>query len=98
MQSIEVKNFKKICDEIRYEMRDGKLRLVEFLLQGSPVMDEFKKFLTGLDAKQIYDKAPFMTINPAITTILKDFAAHVSETQEKTNIKNAILKLKNSQR
>ncbi|MCI1273868.1 MAG: hypothetical protein LKG27_05485 [Clostridiaceae bacterium] len=98
MQSIEVKDFKKFCDEIRYEIQDGKLIFVEFLSKGIPVMEEFKKFLIGLDVNQIKEKVPFMTLNPAVTMILKNFSTHVSESQKKINIKNAILNLKNSQK
>ncbi len=67
MKIYKLAYYENICNEIRYEIENGILSSLEFLLDGKPVLSKLQKKLNGVEIKtiiknsvQIKKAAPFM--------------------------------------
>lgn len=94
METIEIKNHPKVCDEIKFQLKGNKLETVDFFRQEKAVLIEIKNILTGLTIKELEKKIYQVSINPEVTLILKELLLKLQEKYKISDIKSKIMAMK----
>lgn len=90
MEVIKVTDYPQICDRIEFDIQEGKIRYVNFSLNGENVMIEIKNLLTDIEISHLPDIQTDEQYLPVITE-LKNC---IEKSSRKSMIKNKISILK----
>lgn len=93
MEIINIEEYPNICDKIQYELKDGTITYIDFLLKELSVLKNLKKSLTGSSVDNV-SKTSMVNFDPKIMPVIDIFVKHIQNTKQNIDIKNKISLLK----
>lgn len=93
MEVINLQDYPNICDKIQYELNDGKITYVDFFLNNSPVLKNFKKALTNTPIDDV-SKVSLVNFDAKILPVIEIFIKDIEISKKNSIIKNQINLLK----